>query len=851
MGVEQTVSVGQRNSLASVLDLLLEKESPFEAYKAVADKYVARADFSAARQVYQACITRFPESVDGYRELGVIQERLEDFDGQVESYRRTLALSAEQPYWLYVTLARLLAKRGSKTEAIDLYRLGFERAGNEADGLSYAELARLLSEQGDVEAALASYQQAIELQPELEWVKFCIETLHYNQGVEQLMLGEIEAAERCFVHVDQVKSAWEVPIWFEQGGKLWPEYQFDDADKFEMLKPFNIAWPKISIVTPSFNQGHFIEETILSVLNQGYENVEYIVIDGGSMDTTLRILERYQSQISITVLEDDSGQSNAINKGFRLATGELCGWLNSDDMLVPSALYQVALAYLESKCDVIAGICVTHRDKDADMLRKPRVRQANFTAEALADLKRWETGDFFFQPEAFFTRQIWEKCGGELNENLYYSMDHDLWMRFAEAGARLQVLNWPLALFRKHDAQKTSNMQNAYEELMSIVDVYHETNEPVLTVETSPSSILELNSSSEMNAPEINILPGIQVERTMEFVGYIDVINSLFESEQWEDMLLACQQTISAHPDVAEGYRWLGVVQEKLGDNKAQLVSYQQAITLDCDQPIWLYVVAGRLLCDQGHWNESIRLLKQALDMYPTSAEASRWLGFCQERIGDREGQLVSYQRAIELDANQPIWVYTVLIRLLRRQQRLGESVAIAHAADVQFDGSSSDEKAFVYYELAKAYSDSGELSSAIEAYRSALALKPGLSEAQEELSFALANLNLQERAENALMEETLSSQVDAVDLVVVDSISSTPITEGSISSAPIVGEDVYSEELKELHEMPKSYSPDYSLREENDLLLLQLHQLQEELEKTFLNERKLERMLRSPDEIS
>ena len=470
MGVEPAVLPEQIDTESEALEKLLATESTFADYKAVADDYVSRANLDAAFQVYKACIARLPDEADGYRELGVVQERLEDFDGQVDSYRKALTISDEQPYWLYVTLARLLAERGRKIESIGLYRLGFDQHSDEVDGLSKAELARLLSEQGDVDAALVNYQQAIELQPELEWVSFCIEALHYNCGVKYMMLGAISKAERCFNEVERIKPSWETPIWFGQGESAWPRGKLDLVSEFEEEKPEGVSWPRISIVTPSLNQGNFIEESILSVLNQRYQNVEYIVVDGESTDETLSILAKYQDQISIVLVESDTGQSNAINKGFRLATGDLLGWLNSDDMLSPGALHQLALLYLRSKCgDVFAGLCTAHRGGVIEMVRKPMLGQTKFTLEVLSDMHRWQKGEFFFQPEMVFTRKIWEECGGSLDESLHYAMDQDLWLRFAEAGATLELINWPIASFRKHDNQKTVHEEVFLEELLKVM----------------------------------------------------------------------------------------------------------------------------------------------------------------------------------------------------------------------------------------------------------------------------------------------------------------------------------------------------------------------------------------------
>ena len=116
-------------------------------------------------------------------------------------------------------------------------------------------------------------------------------------------------------------------------------------------------WPRISIVTPSYNQGQFIEETIRSVLLQGYPNLEYIIIDGGSTDNSVEIIKKYSPWLTYWVSERDRGQSHAINKGFEHASGDILGWLNSDDMLAMGSLRRVAEISVETGCDVLSGAC--------------------------------------------------------------------------------------------------------------------------------------------------------------------------------------------------------------------------------------------------------------------------------------------------------------------------------------------------------------------------------------------------------------------------------------------------------------------------------------------------------------
>ncbi|CAN5541002.1 hypothetical protein BH10PSE7_BH10PSE7_25730 [soil metagenome] len=251
-------------------------------------------------------------------------------------------------------------------------------------------------------------------------------------------------------------------FWPDISGSPWPASPLS-RDMFEALNP-GAAWPRITIVTPSFMHGKFIEETILSVLNQGYPNLQYIIVDGASNDETREVLEKYRDRIDVLVIEPDKGQSEAINKGFRHADGELVAWLNSDDMYAPGALHMVALAYLRKNCDVIAGICVEHADKRLLLLNKPAATAADFNVEKLSDIfKFWLKGHYFYQPEVFFTKAILDKAG-PLDETLYYSMDYDLWMRFANLSARLEVISWPVALFRKHDAQKTNSLTECIEE---------------------------------------------------------------------------------------------------------------------------------------------------------------------------------------------------------------------------------------------------------------------------------------------------------------------------------------------------------------------------------------------------
>jgi glycosyltransferase involved in cell wall biosynthesis len=241
------------------------------------------------------------------------------------------------------------------------------------------------------------------------------------------------------------------------------------------LQPLPIAltagspWPRISIVTPSYNQGAFIEETILSVANQGYPNVEHIIIDGGSSDETTSVLYRYSDLITYWVSEPDRGQGNAINKGMARATGVILTWLNSDDRLAPGALAAVALAFHYSKADLVAGVAELYMDGDLVRHHLTACSNGPLPLDDLLDLHRcWFPGQFFYQPEVMFTRELWERAGSRVDESLTYSMDYELWVRFAEKSARLHVIGRPVAQFRMHKSQKTHVSERFRAELTNL-----------------------------------------------------------------------------------------------------------------------------------------------------------------------------------------------------------------------------------------------------------------------------------------------------------------------------------------------------------------------------------------------
>lgn len=208
--------------------------------------------------------------------------------------------------------------------------------------------------------------------------------------------------------------------------------------------------PTIGIVTPSLNQGGFIRETIESVIGQAYPGLEYRVIDGGSTDNTLGVLESYGDQLN-WVSENDGGQAQAINKGLKRMNADILAFINSDDAYLPGALSLVA-RYFHDHPDAM-WLSGDHHVIDATgsrirpyIVRYKRLLRRNPTFEKLA------IANFIVQPSTFWRRQLLEEIGF-FDENLRYCFDYDFWMRAIQKYP-LRVIDKPLSLFRVHDSSK-------------------------------------------------------------------------------------------------------------------------------------------------------------------------------------------------------------------------------------------------------------------------------------------------------------------------------------------------------------------------------------------------------------
>lgn len=211
-----------------------------------------------------------------------------------------------------------------------------------------------------------------------------------------------------------------------------------------------IKEPLVSIVTPSFNQGKFIEETIKSILNQTYKNIEYIIIDGGSTDDTLSVVNKYRNQIDIIIHEKDKGQTDALNKGFRLAKGELVGWINSDDILYPDCVEKIVELYGEQPEGAIFYSSQSNFINERGKIIKLKILEIPNRRYLL------NQNYSIIQQGSFYSSTIVRKCN-YLNDKLNYCMDLDLWLRLLEYGSIHSYKTKPLAAFRVWGDTKTTN----------------------------------------------------------------------------------------------------------------------------------------------------------------------------------------------------------------------------------------------------------------------------------------------------------------------------------------------------------------------------------------------------------
>lgn len=233
---------------------------------------------------------------------------------------------------------------------------------------------------------------------------------------------------------------------------IWPREFQCSAELYQGIED----WPMITIITPSYQQGIFIEDTILSVLNQNYPNLDFIIVDGGSTDHTVQILEKYSSKLSWWISEKDKGQSDAINKGLEKAKGSIVNWLCSDDMLMPGALFHLANAFRNGETNVVCGWSRQFSDtKDFGLA-------CTTLYKSLPELIYIS---HICQPATWFRMDILKKYA-PINTGLHYAMDSEIWIQYIFNHGLNQVKEIPTVLtaYRYHDSSKTISLDYKFKE---------------------------------------------------------------------------------------------------------------------------------------------------------------------------------------------------------------------------------------------------------------------------------------------------------------------------------------------------------------------------------------------------
>jgi glycosyltransferase involved in cell wall biosynthesis len=205
---------------------------------------------------------------------------------------------------------------------------------------------------------------------------------------------------------------------------------------------------RVSVITPSYNQGKYLEETVKSVLGQHYPNFEFIIIDGGSTDDSVNIIRKYEKDISYWISEPDKGQSNAVNKGLQIASGDIIGWINSDDVYYEGTILKAVQVFTEHpEIDVVFGN-VNFIDENGKVL--------HHTNEIKVDYNTYLFTERCYHANAagFFRRRCFDKFG-MLREDLTYTMDYELYLRFAFNRCKFYQLNDVLGSYRLHSQSKT------------------------------------------------------------------------------------------------------------------------------------------------------------------------------------------------------------------------------------------------------------------------------------------------------------------------------------------------------------------------------------------------------------
>lgn len=286
-----------------------------------------------------------------------------------------------------------------------------------------------------------------------------------------------------------------------------------------------IEYPLVTIITPSFNQGLFLEETINSVLNQSYKNIEYIVVDGLSTDNTLEILSKYKSLISNIIIEKDFGQSDALNKGFAASKGDLIGWINSDDLLDSNAIQNVVNVFMSRvDIDFIYGNInlIDESSKHLDDLRGSQVIYPNLLIDMTLPIP---------QQGSFWRRRVYDSIGG-LNIRYHYVLDREYFIKICSR-FNSYYLDCVLGKFRMHSNSKSVSLTIGWAE--EIPSLYED-----LTNNFSPIHSLGVKFKNKILAESYLYTAYLSIKEGM----YIDCLKYIIRSIRLNPLAMINTATI-------------------------------------------------------------------------------------------------------------------------------------------------------------------------------------------------------------------------------------------------------------------------------------------------------------------
>ncbi len=445
----------------------------------LADIYLKLGQWTQAINSYGQAIKFNPDFALSHHNLGEAYSKLEQWDKAISAHQKAAQFNPNF-VWSQYHLGQLLCQQKFYSQAIQPLQKAIEL--QPSFHWSYYYLAEAYFHLKQWQEAIKNYQQSIKVKSDfalgygrlgdalIQAQRWSEAIICYQKATELDPVLNVSFYRNLELAKARINPNEATPQSVTPQSVGWPYIQQQPFIPPKTL-PNGRPWPKISVITPSYNQGEFIEETILSVIHQNYPNVEHILMDGGSTDETMTVVNRYQKYFSYVVSEPDKGQSNALNKGFQRATGEIVTWLNSDDRFAPGALYAAALAFYTSGADIVAGICQVFQGQQEALHHVTSAKPGALSLADILDVEHcWLSGKFFHQPEVLFTREIWQKTGGAVDEDLYYSMDYEMWARFAAAGAKICPITHPIAQFRMHEAQKTSATDKYKPELLATRD---------------------------------------------------------------------------------------------------------------------------------------------------------------------------------------------------------------------------------------------------------------------------------------------------------------------------------------------------------------------------------------------